>query len=264
MLELRNLQVDYPGRQGVLRQLNASWQRGQMVGLLGPNGSGKSTLLRTLAGQHPYQGEILLQGQSLKALTARKRAAQLAYVPQLLPFSQPFSGREVVSMGCFWRQDRWGTLQPQERAWVEECLARVDAQHLADRAVTEMSGGELQRIRLAQALAQKSEWLLLDEPSSALDLHHQLALRELLQQLRQEGKSLLVSLHDLNWSRSQCDRLWLLGDGRLLAQGDPESVLRSSTFEQLFQVRLETFQNSQGEALLWPRKLTEIPGSDTL
>ena len=262
MLELRDLSLDYPGRAGVLRSITASWPRGEVVGLLGPNGSGKSTLLRAIAGLLPYKGSLRFDDQELVAQTPAWRAARLSYLPQQLGFQQAFSVSEVVMMGQFHRLDRWGA--GGSRELVGQCLERVGAGHLATRSVTTLSGGELQRVRLAQALAQDAEAWLLDEPTSALDLHQQLELVDLFGELRAGGKSLLLVLHDLNLARRLCSQVWVMDSGQLLARGTPDEVFASSEFERIFQVKMEVFHSGDGDSVLWPKKLTLSKSSDTL
>lgn len=257
MLELAGLQVDYPQRQGVLRDISASWPRGEVVGLLGPNGSGKSTLLRALAGLTAYSGQILWEGQEVSGWTPRQRAAKMSYLPQQVQYNQPFSGEEVVLMGAFARLNRWGQADQAERARARESLERVGAGHLAGRSVTAMSGGEVQRVRLAQALAQNAEAWLLDEPTSALDLHQQLECKDLFRELQRQGKSLLLVLHDLNLARQLCTRCWVMDAGQLKLQGPAQELFESPEFQSIFQVKMEIFQNPAGESILWPRKIDD-------
>ncbi|MBN9420000.1 MAG: ABC transporter ATP-binding protein [Candidatus Eremiobacteraeota bacterium] len=262
MLEIRNLSFAYPGRAELLSQLECSWKAGETIGLIGPNGSGKSTLLRVLAGLLPYQGSVQFENLELSAQPAGWRASRLSYLPQQLGFDQPFRAAEVVMMGQFHRLDRWGGGGSSEL--VHQCLERVGAGHLADRVVTRLSGGELQRVRLAQALAQDAQAWLLDEPTSAMDLHQQLELMELFRELREQGKSLLIVLHDLNLARRLCSQVWVMDAGRLLVKGSPEEVFASPQFEKIFQVQMEVFRDKNGDSVLWPKKLTHFESSDTL
>lgn len=246
----------------MLRDLQGSWQPGEILGLLGPNGSGKSTLLRILAGLLPYRGSIQFENRELSGQTAAWRASRLSYLPQQLGFEQPFTAAEVVMMGQFHRLDRWGGGGSPEL--VSRCLERVGAAHLAGRAVTRLSGGELQRVRLAQALAQDARAWLLDEPTSAMDLHQQLELLDLFRELREQGKSLLIVLHDLNLARRLCSQVWVMDSGRVLARGNPDKVFASPQFEKIFQVKMEVFWDEKGDSVLWPKKLTHLESSDTL
>ncbi|MFN8612411.1 MAG: ABC transporter ATP-binding protein [Vulcanimicrobiota bacterium] len=262
MLEISRLRVDYPQHPGVLCDIEASWKAGQTIGLIGPNGCGKSTLLRALAGLLAYQGSVKLEGQELASQSPVWRAQRLSYLPQQLGFTQPFTAAEVVMMGQFHRLDRWGGGGSEEL--VHRSLERVGAGPLARRPVTHLSGGELQRVRLAQALAQDAAAWMLDEPTSAMDLHQQLELIDLFRELRERGKSLLLVLHDLNLARQLCSQVWLMQAGRLVARGTPEEIFASSQFENIFQVQMEVFRDKDGDSVLWPKKLTHFESSDTL
>ncbi|MBS2038403.1 ABC transporter ATP-binding protein [bacterium] len=262
MLAIQDLSVNYPKRPQAVSQVTAHWKAGQTVGLIGPNGCGKSTLLRALAGLLPYQGSLLIEGRELAGQSPSWRASRLSYLPQQLGFTQSFTAAEVVMMGQFHRLDRWGG--GGSLTLVKQSLERVNAGHLAHRPVTTLSGGELQRVRLAQALAQNAAAWLLDEPTSALDLHQQLELVELFRELREQGKSLLIVLHDLNLARQLCSEVWVMQAGRLLARGTPDEIFAGSQFENIFQIKMEVFRDKDGDSILWPKKLTHSESSDTL
>lgn len=256
MLNLSGFSVRY-GEVLAVDGVTAQAAPGEIVGLIGPNGSGKSSLLKALAGLQPFEGEASWKGQPLKTMAARRRGESVSYVPQQVAFAQPFRAEEIVQMGCFARLDRWGSWTEPVRQAVNEALKRVDAEHLSRRTVTGLSGGEAQRIRLAQALAQGAEMLLLDEPTSALDLHHQLELTALLRGLQDEGKTQVIALHDLNLARQLCSQLWLLERGRLRCQGPPETVLLSPEFRQVYAVSLEIFSSPGGDFVVWPKKIDQ-------
>jgi iron complex transport system ATP-binding protein len=258
VIRLVEVSVAY-GRRKVLEGISGSVRAGAVVGLIGPNGSGKSTLLKVLAGMVPYHGSVQVgeQGTSLADLSAARRAECFSYVPQQPVFGQPFSVREVVLMGCYTSMSRWTQETSALSRRVDEALQRVGVSELAQRPVTTLSGGEAQRVRLAQALAQSAQVMLLDEPTSALDLAHQLELSELLRSLQAEGKTQILALHDLNLARQLCSELWLLDKGKLRVHGSVEAVLEAQDFARVFGVELELFQNSAGETVMWPRKIDE-------
>ena len=262
IFQMQGLTKAYPGGKKVFENIWLSFYSDAKIGVVGVNGSGKSTLLRAIAGLLPYSGSILFEGQPLVAQAPQWRASRLSYLPQQLGFQQAFSAAEVVMMGQFHRLDRWGA--GGSRELVDQCLKRVGADHLAGRSVTTLSGGELQRVRLAQALAQDAAVWLLDEPTSAMDLHQQLELVELFGELRAGGKSLLLVLHDLNLARRLCSQVWVMDSGQLLARGTPDEVFASSEFERIFQVKMEVFRSGDGDSILWPKKLTLSESSDTL
>ncbi len=218
MLEAKNLALSL-GERPVLRAVEVALRRGEVVGVVGANGSGKSTLLSALAGLlKPVAGEVRLQGRALCGVPLRERARVLAYLPQGAECEWPLSAEAVVRLGRLPFGD-------DADYPVEAALAAVDALELRTRRVTELSGGERARVLLARALVGEPAWLLVDEPGAGLDANHQLALMELLRQRARAGGGVVVVLHDLGLAARFCDRLLLLGEGRLLAQGTAEAVL---------------------------------------
>ncbi len=253
MMELLGVGVDYPTRSRVLSEISVTWGAGEIVGIVGLNGSGKSTLLKAMVNLVPYRGVIRLDGKDLQTLSPQQRARKLGYLPQQVAYSQPFTSAEVVHMARFSFSNRWGG--GVDGKAIDDCLQRAGALHLRDRVVSQLSGGEAQRIRLAQALAQEADWWLLDEPTSALDLHQQVELEALFVELREEGKSLLLALHDLNLARRLCSKVWLLHQGRLLSQGSPDEVLLAPDFQRIFQVKMELYYDEVGNSMVSPRKI---------
>lgn len=200
---------------------------GEMVALLGPNGSGKSTLLRNLSGVlRPRKGHVQVFGVELDRLTPRERALRIGFVPQQVHIRFPFTVREVVMMGRSPHQGAMGIEGPDDVDIVTRSMELVRVTHLAGRTVEQLSGGEAQRVAIAQALAQESDILLLDEPTSHLDINFQAEIMDLLLHLnRTRGLTVLISLHDLNLASVYCQRVFLLRGGRLLAEGPPARVL---------------------------------------
>jgi len=225
-LEVDRVTFAYGGLPVVAVVSLALWP-GRFVGLLGPNGSGKSTLLRLAAGLlHPQQGSVRLDGQHLGSLSRSEIARQVAVVPQQPQMPEAFTGWDVVLAG---RTPHLGLFHGASRsddAIVHRALALVDATHLADRRVGEVSGGERQRLLLARALAQEPTVLLLDEPTAHLDIPHQLAILDLALRFARESElAILGVFHDLNLAAAYCDELSLMRDGRILVHGTPETVL---------------------------------------
>lgn len=232
---MRAVDVGYTyGVHGVSLELGSG-----LVGVLGPNGSGKSTLLKLLAGVlQPTRGEISLEGKRLDRIPRRELAQRLAFVPQKVELPFPFRCRELVMMGRYARMRGAGLDESRQEEAVLQALRATGVEHLKDRRFGELSGGEAQRVRIAQALAQEGQIMLLDEPTSHLDIAHQLELMSLLGQLAGQGQAILVSLHDLNLAALYCQRLLLLKEGRLLAEGAPGEVLTEETLAQAYGVRL--------------------------
>jgi iron complex transport system ATP-binding protein len=234
-LQGRGLHVRRGERQ-ILAGVDIELRAGELVLLCGRNGAGKSTLLRVLLGAEPAAaGEVRLASRPLASWPARERARQMAFVPQDPDTPFEFTGRELVAMG---RHPHRGTaaLQPEDVRAIENALVAVDALSFADRAVTSLSGGEQRRIAVARALATEAGLMLLDEPTSNLDLEHALSLAGLLRELADRGRGLLVASHDINLLAPFAHRVIALHDGRSFADGPPESALSTENVAAVFGV----------------------------
>jgi iron complex transport system ATP-binding protein len=225
-LEAVDVGVRY-GARTALADVSARVVPGELLGVIGPNGSGKSTLIRVLAGvRRPSTGTVRLDGADLHALSRRVRAQRIALVPQETHLSFPIRVRDLVLLGRAPHTGRFGLERADDLRAVHEAMVRAQVLELADRPVDELSGGERQRVVLARALAQDAGILLLDEPTSFLDLKHAVLLLDLVRELcRARDLAVAVVLHDLNLAAMYCDRLLLLDRGRVHASGTPEEVL---------------------------------------
>jgi len=238
LLRLRHLSASYDVRE-VLRGLDLEIPVGQLVGLLGPNGSGKSTLLRVIAGLlGPSQGTVALAGRNLAQYGARERARRVALVPQSVALPFAFSVFDVVAMGRHPHLGLLGTAGQLDFAIIHEALRQTDCLELQERLATELSGGELQRVIIARALAQEPQLLLLDEPTAHLDLNHQLDIARLLRQLnREHALTVLWVSHDVNLAAEFCDRLVMLQAGQIVADGPPAAVVTSDIVKRVYGLR---------------------------
>lgn len=251
MLEAHQLSVALGGRR-IVHPLDLSLAKGELVGLIGANGSGKSTLLRALAGLLPAEsGSVSLTGKPLQQIPLREVAQTVAYLPQSPECHWPLTADRVVALG---RLPFHGTSISLDAGHITRALDSVDALYLRDRVVNELSGGERARIFLARALAGDPALLLIDEPAAGLDPYHQLQLMELLQTLAQEGRGVLVVLHDLGLAARFCTRLFLLNEGKLLASGSPENVLTDSLVAEAHRITLFRTLHQQTPILIpWTR-----------
>jgi len=226
------------GDTAVLDSVSTTIDEGRLVGLVGPNGAGKTTLLRVINGVlDPDQGSVRVTGQDVSALDSRATSQLVATVPQSTASTFEFPVRRIVEMGRTPHIGRFGTRTSADRDAVDEAMDRAAVSHLADRPVTEVSGGERQRVFLARALAQETPILLLDEPTSDLDVNHQVRTLDLVTDLVDEGRTVVAAIHDLDLAARYCDELRLLHDGRIRAAGTPESVLTAATLEAAFGAR---------------------------
>ncbi|MBL9079256.1 MAG: ABC transporter ATP-binding protein [Planctomycetes bacterium] len=226
------------GERQVLDGVTFTLRPGELVLLAGRNGAGKSTLLRLLIGAaNADAGQVRLHDRPLADWPAPARARALAFVPQDAENAFEFTGRELVTMGRHPHRRRGAPLQPDDLAAVDRALAAVDAGAFADRRVTTLSGGELRRVAVARALATEAPLLLLDEPTSNLDLEHALRLTALLRDLAAAGRGVLVASHDLNLIAPCCTRVVLLHEGRVFADAPPEAALADANLAAVFGVR---------------------------
>ena len=249
-LEARELVFGY-GSRAVLSGLSLRFAAGELTAIVGPNGCGKSTLLHVLLGHlAPQRGSVTVtdsagHGTHVHTLRAARRARLLAFVPQTGSVGFAYTARQIVLMARWARHAQRGldtalgfeTLDDQRIA--DAALATMDAAELADRPVTALSGGERQRVIIARALAQETSILLLDEPTSAFDLYHQLMLLEHLRTLAHARRKLVVLVtHDLNLARQFADRVIVMAAGRVGADGPPGTVLVPGVLEPVYHVRV--------------------------
>ena len=248
-IEARALSFHVEAKQ-LLDRVDLCAAQGQFVGVIGPNGAGKSTLLRALSNVLRYEaGSVRLEGADLDSLSARRVAEILALVPQIAPYTQGFTAFELVLMG---RYPHLGRFQVEGKA--DDRIAR-DAMRLTEtdsfetRTLETLSGGERQRVFLARAMAQQPRILLLDEPTSNLDILHQLKLLTLVRQLVDDGLTAVAAIHDLNLAARYCDQLVLLADGRVVTEGAPEEVLTPATIASAFGVKSAVYRDPATGAL---------------
>lgn len=225
-------------------------ERGQFVGLIGPNGAGKSTLLRTLSGVlRNQEGTVWLEGADLQSMPARDVAAMLALVPQIAPYTQGFTAFELVLMGRYPHLGRFQVEGETDDRIAKAAMRLTETEEFEARTLDTLSGGERQRVFLARALAQQPRILLLDEPTSNLDVLHQLTILGLVRKLVDEGLTAIAAIHDLNLAARYFDRLVLISEGRVLTEGRPEEVLTPETIESAFGVRAVVYRDPVTDAL---------------
>ena len=244
----RNLRVKIAGKE-ILHGLNVDIAAGRRTAIVGPNGAGKTTLLRALAGlNHRYTGEIVLDGRELGSYSEKALARVRAILPQERAAAQGLTVEQLVTYGRFAHAELFQTRSDAEDreavAWAME-TAHVSA--FAEREVHTLSGGERQRVFLAMALSQRPRLLLLDEPTTYLDVAHQLRVMEIITRLnRVHGMTILMVLHDMAHAMQYADDIVLMQSGRVRATGTPTEVLTEERIADVFGVRVEIFTNSRG------------------
>jgi iron complex transport system ATP-binding protein len=238
MLSTDHLTLGYRRDAAVVRDLVLNVAQGEIVTLVGPNGSGKSTILRALARlMRPQAGAVYLDGRAIDRMSTRKVAQTLAILPQNPTAPDDLTVRDLVQRGRFARQTWWRTSSQHDRDVVRWALEKTALDALGDRRLNTLSGGERQRAWIALALAQEPRILLLDEPTTFLDISHQLEVMALLQTLNEENAlSIVMVLHDLNQAARFSHRLVALRQGRIYAMGTPAEVLTETMLREVFQV----------------------------
>lgn len=255
VLAFEDVRVELGGRE-ILRDVTLALRQGEVLGLAGPNGAGKTTLLRVASNVlRPRAGSVRVDGRPLESLSRRALARQLAVVPQNTQVAFPFTVAEVVLMGRSPHLGAWSFETPADRELAREAMARVGVEALADRSILELSGGERQLVLIARALAQSPRGLLLDEPTSHLDLHHRIRVAERVREFARSGRSALVVSHDLVLAASGCDRLALLAQGRVLALGEPAAVLTPENLRRAYGIEADVLPGPDGAPLVVPRSI---------
>ena len=229
--------VGYAG-EAIVSDAGLSVAAGEIVGLVGPNGAGKSTLLRAVTGDSQLQsGTIEIGGASLRAMTPLQRASLVGVVPQQVSAAFSFPAAEFVEMGRHPHLPRFGRPGPADREAVRSAMHLTDTEHLADKPVDALSGGDLQRLAFAQALATEPKVLLLDEPVSHLDLNHRLQVLDLTRELADDGLAVLAVFHDLDLAARYSDRVAVVARGSLASADAPATVITAEMLRETFGVR---------------------------
>ncbi|MCE5276718.1 MAG: ABC transporter ATP-binding protein [Planctomycetaceae bacterium] len=239
VLEARGLSFQYrPDQPPVLEDISINAAAGRLLALLGPNGSGKTTLLRCLLGWlRPQGGSIRLDGKELTKYSRKALARVMAYVPQFPTSAFAFTVSELVLMGRFAHVGVLGLAAKQDRNVARAAMEMTDTLAFADRTLGELSGGEAQRVMIARALAQQPQVLLLDEPTSNLDIKHQLKIHQMMQRLAHDWEMAVVCVsHDVNLAAQFADELVLMRGGRVVADGKAGDVVRSDVLAQTYGV----------------------------
>ena len=256
LLRLEGVTAGY-GDHTVIRDLDLSVRAGEVVGLVGPNGSGKTTVVRVASRTlRPWDGRVRVDGRDPYSMSSRSAARSVAVVPQEYAPAFSFTVLEVILMGRSPYLSPWGGGGAEDYERARAAAESVRVQHLADRPVEELSGGEKQRVVLAQALAQDAPLLLLDEPTTHLDLRHVVEILDVVRRLAVTGeRGILGIFHDLNLASAYCDRLVAIDSGRVFAEGRPDGVVTRRFIQEVYEVEGEVvphFATGRPVVLLGP------------
>jgi iron complex transport system ATP-binding protein len=240
VIEAKNLSLCYDAGTNIVHELTLTIHPGTITALVGPNGCGKSTLLRGISRLlKPAYGAVYLDGQNIHAMKAKDLARQLGILPQAPTAPEGLTVHELVAQGRYPHQNWFQQWSHDDERIVAEALEQTNLTLFADRPVDTLSGGQRQRAWIAMALAQQTQVLLLDEPTTYLDLAHQIDVLDLLAELNEQGRTIVMVLHDLNQAARYADEMVALRGGQIVAQGVPQLVMTTETIRQVFGLHAE-------------------------
>ena len=245
MIEMKHVCAGYHETE-ILHDVNLKFKAGKITVLLGPNGCGKSTLLKSLIRLNPHiSGEIFVDGESIDALTQTELARKIAYISQNRK-TPDISVRRMVLHGRFAYLKYPRRYRKEDYDMADQAMRWVGIEHLADRNVGELSGGTQQKVYIAMALAQDTPVILMDEPTTFLDISHQMKMMTMAKELAAQGKAVIMVLHDLSQAFETADKIVLISDGKVAAQGAPEAVYQSASVDEVFQIHLNRIETKNG------------------
>jgi len=244
MLDVNNIHFSIDGKK-ILDGISARFEPRKIHGIIGPNGSGKSTLLKNICRiWEPQSGSILINGKNYNEIPRKDLSTLVTLVPQNTTIGFPISVFDIVSMGRNPHLGRFEGLKNNDREIIERALQQTNIYALKDRNINELSGGEGQLAIIARALATEASLILLDEPTSELDVKHTLAIVNILYDFKEQGKTILVTIHDLNLARKFCDTISILCQGKLFYSGTPEGAFAAENIKQVFGVNVREYKHN--------------------
>ncbi len=235
ILKVKNVEYSYQRSDWSMGPVSFEIEEGEFVGIVGPNGSGKSTFVKLAGGiLKADKGQIVLKNENMSAVSRRDIARVLGYLPQSVESVFNYKVEEVVAMGRYAYLEGMGFLGENDLEQIHRSMELTEIKKYAGRYLNQLSGGEKQRVLLASVLCQNPEILVLDEPTTGLDMHHQVLFFELLGKLSREGLSIVTVTHDLNLAGMFCDRLMLVQDGKIAKTGSVEEVINKQTLDEIY------------------------------
>lgn len=251
-LSVKGLNFAY-GKTPILSNIVGDFYEGTFYGIAGPNGSGKTTWLKLMAGLlNPDKEKVFIDGRDIHDMPRKTIAKGLSFVPQMFSIPYAYTVREVIMMGRYAHMNGIASGGPLHDEIVDNTIVQTALFELKDRYVNELSGGELQRVMIARAIAQDSKIILLDEPISHLDIHHQHQIIELLKkQCRDYNKTVIAVLHDLNITTNHCDHIFLLKEGHIIEQGEPMQVLTEEVIKRIYDIDVKLIYEGDNKWITW-------------
>lgn len=244
------------GKQTVLHDVSIACTKPELIGLIGPNGAGKSTLMRAIAGLQPFSGAMQFNGKPSTDYRADELAKLLAFLPQERIVHWPLIAYDVVMLGRMPHQSGFGKASAHDHEVVKAAMHTMEVASFAERPFDQLSGGEQARLLIARLLAQEPDIIIADEPINGLDPAHQIGLMRIFQTLVAEGKTVITSLHDLSLASYWCDRIVVLKEGQLIADGSPTDVLTAARIRDVYGVETAHLTLPQG-SLVVPTDLAD-------
>jgi iron complex transport system ATP-binding protein len=249
VLQIRDLTIGYE-ENIIISGIDAEIKTGELIGIIGRNGAGKSTLLKTIRGLLPAKkGEVLYFGQPMQAYGEKELARRVAYLQQNVETGFGYTGLDIVLTGRYPYMKWWESEKDDDRELARDCMSYTGTLDLAERPVTEVSGGQKQRILLAKVLAQQTPLLFLDEPTTGLDMVYREEIFRFARELANMGKTILMVVHELDLAAAYCSRIFLLGEGKLLADGNPGQVLTESLLSRAYEADISVEKNPKNGRL---------------
>ena len=244
MLDVNNIHFSIDDKK-ILDGISARFEPRKIHGIIGPNGSGKSTLLKNICRiWEPQSGSIVINGKDYTEIPRKELSTLVTLVPQNTTIGFPISVFDIVSMGRNPHLGRFEGLRQKDREIIERALQQTNIYALKDRNINELSGGEGQLAIIARALATEASLILLDEPTSELDVKHTLEIVNILYEFKEQGKTILVTIHDLNLARKFCDTISIMCRGKLFYSGTPEDAFSEENIRQVFEVNVREYKHN--------------------
>ncbi|MFT5692650.1 MAG: ABC-type cobalamin/Fe3+-siderophores transport system ATPase subunit [Oceanicoccus sp.] len=249
-LQAKNIDLQLDGNQ-ILKNMSITVDKNELVGLIGPNGAGKTSLLRVLASlQKVDNGELLLDRQAVDSIKRKQLAKYISYLAQGAPAHWPLEVYRLVALGRLPYLNPWSSLSTEDKKIIAQSMALAEIEHLSNRIVSTLSGGERLRVLIARMFATQSNIILADEPIASLDPYHQLHTMELLREHCDRGGSSVVVMHDLNMASRFCHRLVLIHHGAIAFEGEPEFVLQPEKLSQVYGIETQILQTESGMTII--------------
>ncbi len=243
MIEIKHLNYSIKGKQ-ILNDVNYKFLPGKIYGIIGPNGAGKSTILKHIMGIiHPTKATIFYEGKDSRNFKTKDYAQHISYVFQENPRDLDFTVYEILQMGRYTHMNLMGDITAADEELIEQVIADLNLEKLRNASIRTLSGGEAQKVFIGRALVQDTPYLLLDEPTSMLDIHNSVELMHLIKQIKEKRNlTIIMVLHDLNLAFGTCDEILILKEGHLVASGSTTEVLQTTTLKETYNNKIHLIQ----------------------